>query len=293
MTGRKTCRLPSAPLGATVLLLLTLGACAAPPQTAAPPAPPPARTAEYLSAAQDALEAGRIEDAGHRFARVLAADPDNREARLGMAETHLARGQAREALALFDSLTKDPVMRPLALQGRGLALLALGRTGPAETALREASGTLSLWRTWNALGRIADMGMRWDEADTCYAAAMKANPRAAEIPNNQGYSLLLRGRHREAEEQFRAALALDPSLRAAASNLRLALAWQGRYAEAVAGTRREDLPPVLNDIGAVAMVRGETETAEAYFVRALAASPRHMPEADRNLTALRAARAPR
>lgn len=271
-------------------LVCLLSACAMAPAAPRAATPPPA-TADLLDEAQQEFGDGNIEEAGRRFARILATNPEHREARLGMAEVQLARGQPREALPLFDGLADDPVARPLALQGRGLALLGLGRHAMAEAALDEAvAASPHLWRAWNALGRLADFAMRWDTADAAYANALKAYPAAAVVYSNRGYSLLLRGRHAEAETEFRTALGLAPRLQVAANNLRLALAWQGRYDEALAGSPPEETPSALSDIGTVALARGEIRRAEAYLYRALSASPRHLPEADRSLAAIRLAR---
>ena len=52
------------------------------------------------------------------------------------------------------------------------------------------------------------------------------------ILNNQGMSLLLQHRYAEAAAAFEQAIAHDPTMETARANLRIALAWQGRYDEA-------------------------------------------------------------
>lgn len=271
-----------------VILVSLASGCThrAPPAAAAAPPPPVS-----VHAAIQALDDGLYDEAGRRFAQILANDPSHAQARMGMAEVHLAQGRANEALAVFATLVDHPLMGPLAHQGRGLALVALGRRAQAALALHQATeGSSMLWRAWNAQGQIADAESRWEDADAAYAKALAASPRAAAVYSNQGYSLLLRGRVREAEQSLRQALALEPGLRVAAANLRLVLAWQGRYAEALAGARGDDLPLVLNDVGYVAMSRGDLDTAETYLRRSMSVSPRYLPQAERNLLAVRAAR---
>lgn len=271
-----------------VLLLLLAGGCAQRPATPVTATP---RPMESASAAIQALEDGLYDDAGRRFAQILATNPTHAEARLGLAEVHLAQGRTNEALALFATLVDNPLLAPLAHQGRGLALLALGRRPQATQALRQATeGSAILWRAWNGLGQIADADLRWGDADVAYAKALEVVPRSAAVLNNKGYSLLLRGRPQEAERSLREALAAEPSQRMAAANLRLAQAWQGRYADALAGVRSEDLALVLNDVGYVALSRGDLDAAETYLRRSLATSPRYLPQADSNLIAVRAAR---
>lgn len=249
------------------------------------------RPPESANAALQALDDGLYDEAGRRFAQILAANPNHTEARLGMAEVHLAQGRPNEALALFATLADDPLMGPQAQQGRGLALLALGRNAQAALALRQATDKSDvLWRAWNAQGRIADAEGRWADADACYGKALAAYPRSAAVLNNLGYSQLLRGKPAEAERRFRQALAVEPGAKVVTANLRLALAWQGRYADAAAGVRPEDLALVLNDVGYVALSRGDLDSAQAYLERAQALSPRFLPQTDANLAALRAAR---
>ena len=66
------------------------------------------------------------------------------------------------------------------------------------------------WRAWNARGAAADRQGRWDEADAAYASAAALDPERAEVPNNQGWSLMLRGRWAEALAAFERAAAIDP-----------------------------------------------------------------------------------
>jgi hypothetical protein len=68
--------------------------------------------------------------------------------------------------------------------------------------------------------------------------------------------------------------------------LRLAQAWQGRYDDAIRGASDRVLPQRLNDVGYVAMLRGDLGTAESLFLRAIAASPTYDTVAYKNLEEL-------
>ena len=70
-------------------------------------------------------------------------------------------------------------------------------------------------------------------------------------------------------------------------NLRLALAWSGRYAHAMTGATDEDISKVLNNVGYVALLRGDFDNAEAYLLRAMEADPSFNKVAWRNLAYLR------
>jgi Flp pilus assembly protein TadD len=70
------------------------------------------------------------------------------------------------------------------------------------------------------------------------------------------------------------------------ANLRLALAWDGRYAEAVAGAQPRELADVLNNVGYVALLKGDHKQAEAYLTRAMETSASHHDHAWHNLSHL-------
>ena len=63
----------------------------------------------------------------------------------------------------------------------------------------------------------------------------------------------------------------------------IAQAWQGRYEDAMRGTTAETLPQRLNDVGYVAMLRGDLDIAQTLFLKAIAASPTYHKVAHQNL----------
>lgn len=254
---------------------------------------PPTQTNAAISApgalevAQNALAEERYRYARNWFQKVLQADPHNKRAKLGLAETWLGDGLRQNAITLFDELVPSPAVGAEALQGKGVALLADGNKEAAQVALRAAvQRDASLWRAWNALGLLFDGKQDWAAATDAYAKATAAAPASAAPYNNWGVSLMTQKRYKEAAERFAQAIALAPGSEATTTNLRLALAFQGRYAEAMAGVQQEDVPDLLNNIGYVAMLRGEEDRAKAYFVRAMELSPNFHERAARNLQTL-------
>lgn len=237
--------------------------------------------------AEATLAAGRYEQAGRHFLRILAVDPQNVRAKLGVAEVFLATGEPDKAAATFRDVGQLEEVRAQALQGEGIALLAAGHLTEARERLEEAvASDPSLWRAWNALGQIYDSERQWADSRRSYDRALELKPGSAMVLNNRGFSLLLQGEYEQATADFMKALELDLGLATARANLRLALAWQGRYAEAVAGVERIDLPRTLNNIGYVAFLRGDYERAEAYLTRAMEASPSFFEVARKNLETL-------
>lgn len=276
-------------VGAT--MALALAGCAGAPRSGSEEAAgaiqlrhtPPERVQSMVVQGEEELLAGRYQNALSTFSTVMKAEPDNRRARLGMAETHLAMGNADLALKGFEALLEmggDPRF----LQGKGIALAQQGKAVPAEQALASAvAADPSLWRSWNALGRVFDAQRNWERADAAYRRALEINPPAAEVYNNLGYSLLLRGRYAEAMGQFDLALRHAPGLAAAQDNLALANALQGQYERALAAVPAERTPAAMNNIGFAAMTRGDYGTAETYLIKAVQDSSRHFGTANENL----------
>lgn len=228
---------------------------------------------------------------------VLQDDPDHLEALLGLGEAQLASRDSVQALATFAAIVGRPDVDQLspiwsrARQGQGIAELRLGRLEQAHATLSEAATwDPTLWRTWNALGQALDSLGRWSEARTAYEQAMWGAPDPARIHNNLGMSFLHSGDGARAIDHFGTALQLDADLAVAQANLRLALAFEGNYVEALSGVSEKELPDVLNNVGYVALLRGDYPRAEAYFSRALEVSPSFYEPAWKNLQYLSAIR---
>ena len=225
-------------------------------------------------------------------ARAFLDDPDNPRAKLLLAEALLADGSLAAAEEAFARLVHAPEVGAAAQQGHGLALLLAGDRARAADSLRRAvTADPSLWRAWNALGYIYDLGGAWARSERSYTLALAANPGSAEVYNNRGFSRLMQRRLMEAAEDLNRALEIDPRLDLARDNLRLVLAWQGKYRHALTGLRETDEARALNNVGYVALMRGDYANAEIYLLRAMEIDPSYNETASRNLSYLHQVRA--
>ncbi len=257
------------------------------PEVAALPVIQPAAPGT-LALAERALSEDRHQDAGRLIDRVLLAEPENGEARLLLAELHLATGDSGAAAPVFESLIDNAELGARALQGHGIALTLQGDLDRGlENLQRAVAQDSGLWRAWNALGFHHDSNQDWAAAGDSYSKALEGNPDSALIYNNRGFSLLMQRRLEEAVSDLNRALRMDPKLDIARENLRLTLAWQGKYVRAMAGASNRDMPRVLNNVGFIALMRGDYGNAEAYLLRAMEADPRYNETAARNLSYLR------
>lgn len=217
-----------------------------------------------------AINEGRYVDAKKFLEFALESDPTDIQARLLVAELHLVTGMPANAVPAFDELTSVPEVKAAALQGLGVSLMLVGRPDLAVDPLTKAVALDDgLWRSWNALGSYYDAEKDWEAANHAYGMAMAANPGSAIIHNNQGFSYFLQGRPDEAITVLSEAVRLDRNLATAQLNLRLAYASKGKYAHALSGVANRDMGKALNNVGYMALMRGDVDNAEAYLTRAM------------------------
>lgn len=232
-----------------------------------------------------ALQERRLADAGALLEQAAGAGMKTPRITELTGELLLARARYADALDTFHKVEADEALRARVMQGEGIALSLMGRSDDALAALtRSTSQDPSLWRAWNALGKEYDLRRDWVHADQAYTAALGApSANAAVVLNNRGYSRLLQGKKDEASQDFVAALEKDPSLAAARTNLRLALALKGDYARAAAAGVGEDRAVVLNNVGLAAALRGDFAESENLLGQAMAARGQYYGRASSNL----------
>ncbi len=251
-----------------------------------PPPPPP--SPETLGFAERALEDARYEDAQQLAERILYADPEHQSARLILAEVHLAKGRTADAAREFGHLIGSSEVGARALQGRGIALMLQGKSDDGATHLSAAvDQDASLWRAWNALGAYYDSLQEWDLSVASYDRAVQLRPSSAVVLNNLGYSLFMRGEVEKAIEALTRAVRKDPQFDVAKNNLRLAYARKGQYVHALTGTSSANQSQVLNNIGYIALLRGDYDNAESYLLRAMEADAGFNEKAWKNLNFLK------
>lgn len=247
---------------------------------------------QTLSLAEKALADNRYGDAAELLKRVFAAEPNNSQGKFLLAELNLATGKPDRAGAIFSALAETPGADAAVYQGRGVSLMLMGEQTDGHKSLRQAlAQDPKLWRAWNALGVYHDALGEWDEAEQCYQKALTIEPLSALVHNNFGFSKVLQGRFDDGIEQLDKALRLDPDLEPARRNLRLAFAWKGKYVHAMAGAQKDDIGQILNNVGFVALLRGDYTNAESYLLRAIDLDRGFNDSASRNLAYLKDLRA--
>lgn len=244
-----------------------------------------------LAALDEAIQAERLVQARTLIEQAQLARQSGTMLDLLKAEYDQARGQSDLALASFRLLTADPVVGARASQGAGIASIRTKRIADALGYLAAATAAdPKLWRAWNAMGVAYDLKHNWTAADQAYLSGLTAKPNSGEILANRGYSRLLQKRFGEALSDLRRAHALLPGNDKVETNLRLALALNGAYEDAIGVSAGDaDLGKRLNNAGYAAWLRGDLVAAKAYLSRAMELSDVYYDRAANNLAAVNAA----
>ena len=84
------------------------------------------------------LETCQFQSAADLFAQVLAAEPDNRVAQIGLAQCKIALNEHEQARVILDAVLQEESDHPEALVERGKVALQMGRADQAEDWTRRA-----------------------------------------------------------------------------------------------------------------------------------------------------------
>ena len=165
-------------------------------------------------------KSGDRETATTAFGRALALDPTHVKSHLNLSRVLLEAGEPDSALVHIDeALALDSMSsEPLRLQGR--AFEGQGRFEDAVVAYQRAIETDSsdVWAL-NNLGALFIRLERFEEAIVPLRSAVEQNDKVATFHNNLGMALERTGQYRAAEEEYRAAVAIEGTYGKAVANL--------------------------------------------------------------------------
>ena len=268
-----------------VPLLLALSAAAAKPAATSPA--PAAEPPVELTDIDQAIRAGRLEQAQIMVGRAIAAGQAGAHVELILADLAAAQGKNDEALARYQALLAVAPDDAMLAERAGISALKAGKIDAAIDLLnRSTKWPAATWRAWNARGVAADYKRDWTTADAAYAKAAALAPEEAEIVNNQGWSLLLRGDWKNAVGFFERAAARSPKSPRIANNLELArAALATELPRRQPGEADQDWATRLNDAGVAAQIMGNRARAVAAFSQALEARGNWYDRAANNLKA--------
>ncbi len=176
-----------------------------------------------------------------------------------------------------------------ALEGAGLESMSLGdATAAREYLNRTLQADSQRWRSHDALGALDDEAGDHESAIAHYEAALEIYPDAPTVLNNLGYSRYLLKDFDQAARDLYAVTQLDPDHDRAWANLALVYAHKGWYADAVHTLAKvAEEAAAYNDVGYVALQRGDLDAAAELLAEAIRLSPVYFQTAQNNLAAVR------
>lgn len=226
-------------------------------------------------------KAGRTREAAEEAARLLAADPANRDALLLLADCRLRLGESQAAADLLGTAAASAPGDTAVAFLLGTALLELGRPGDAQVVMdrvfRGDSPEAHL-----LMGHMLTKKQDWGAARAELEKARAGNPGLPGLNFLLGQALLKEMDWAGARAGFEAELRIDPNH--FESNLLLGnlLREEGRtekaleHLERAARLRPDDLALQFSK-GAACLAAGRLDDARELLERVAAAAPQHLP----------------
>lgn len=156
---------------------------------------------------------GKLAEAREKYIQALEGDPQNTE---GLNQTRLLaqdlanQGKFKESLKLFEKLIELSPKSPILL---GNYALTLRNAGEYERAIEEYGKAIRMdpkdSQLYNDLGLVYEGVRNFDEALEWYEQA-EAIDKNLDAMENRGVILFKYGKYKEAENQFRKVLEIDP-----------------------------------------------------------------------------------
>jgi thioredoxin-like negative regulator of GroEL len=204
---------------ASVAALIVCALFISPVRAADPAAPSPAATAEpspseaEISDTATRLELAKVLTYDKRYAeameayrQILATEPDNLEAKIGLSEVLYWTGNSEAAAATLKGVPEDK------LDDKGKLMLAdlFVAKKDYEPAIRIFSSYLERkpddWAVRLKLADVQSWTKRYPEAISSYEAILKARPHDRQVRRKYGMVLSWAGQNEKAAEQLRQSL---------------------------------------------------------------------------------------
>jgi Flp pilus assembly protein TadD len=191
-----------------------------------PNAEPSSRRATAMERqVQNARDAGEGDYLVRSLRQKMASEPDNLAVRLELIDHYARAGYPELALEHCRlAATRFPdsaaVQLPMAKLLRGMKMTREAVRGLAAflASHPQESPDFDSW-----LGIMRDELGDWAAGERAHRAALALNSNLDSLHNNLGYNLLMQARPREAAQEFREALKLQPNSEVARNNLGMAL----------------------------------------------------------------------
>jgi Flp pilus assembly protein TadD len=234
------------------------------------------------------LTAGSPETAIDYFEQSLAREPDRADFRRGLAISLTRAQKYNEAARVYQELITLNQAEPIDRLEYAYVAIHLDRWDDVNTLAASFPDSLQTPRRYLIDAMVADQRSDWATADADYARAEKLSARPAQVLNNWGVSQMSRGDLAAATKTFERAVSYDSTLFSAKNNLAIVRGLQGEFTLPLVPLTDEEKAILMNNLGIIAMRKGEERVAKGLFAAAVQAHPRHYDAAADRLAALEA-----
>jgi tetratricopeptide (TPR) repeat protein len=240
-------------------------------------------SAEAYGALADVYQTeGRTGDALTAVQRAIDLAPDDSRWLVRLGNYQFAAGNLKEALSQYQravDLSKD---NPMAYYDLGLVNTQLGKLTEAAANLRESAKLEPYVDTYAALGAVAELEGKFEDAASLYKKAIALDPNNYQAWGNLGSAYLWGGRREESMEAYNRAIELAQAQEAKSPNdpvlvVRLAsfYASTGNADKSLVFVRKAlalspDDPNINYRVGETYEILGQREKAIPLIARALA-----------------------
>ena len=234
------------------------------------------------------LTASDPSDAAQYFEQSLAREPDRADFRRGLAISLSRAKRYNEAARVFQELITLDQDKPADRLEYAFVAMRLDRWDDVASLAQSFPDGLQTPRRYSIDAMLADQNNDWAAADVAYARAEKLSARPAAVLNNWGVSQMSRGDLSAAASTFTRAVSFDSRLFNAKNNLAIVRGLQGQYNLPLVPLSDEERAVLLNNLGIIAMRRGDEKIARGLFAAAVDAHPQYYAGAADKLAALEA-----
>jgi Flp pilus assembly protein TadD len=230
----------------SVALCVAVSGCAMTADTAPKPAQKTADVEPALrQAAMVSERNASYGEAAQHYAALHRKHPEDKTLTLALARNLRFSGNPQQAIAVISSATAGQSPDALTLLELGKDYLAADQLNLAKPTLERAKAAAPLnWEILSSLGVVYDYEGSYQLAQQQYDAALFIDPENPTVLNNKALSLAQEGRLDEAVSTMKLAIDQPTASAQARQNLALLMALKGD-AEAAERLARKDLPPAV------------------------------------------------
>ena len=184
-------------------------------------------------------------EAAQHYAALHSKHPEDKAITLALARNLRFAGNPQQAIAVLNSGAVAQAPDAMTLLELGKDYLAADQLNLAKPTLERAKAAAPLnWEVLSSLGVVYDYEGEYQQAQEQYDAALFLDPENPTVLNNKALSLAQQGRLDEAVKTMQTATDQPSASAQARQNLALLMALKGD-AEAAERLARKDLPPAV------------------------------------------------